>query len=159
MTIGKQFKVVKHVQIHFNYRYFVDEAVLNRVPYLFLLLGTCFAALQLPAIFLVKIPSSDDVKELKDLREPSELDEDNHYQVQPKNVVKIVQFWQLWLIMLSLSIFNNFITNYKKAFGQTVIQDDVFFARAAVFQSAINGIGRFAWGWVYDKLGFKARMS
>ena len=48
-----------------NFRYFVDDEVLNRVPYLFLLLGAIWGTMELLMLPFVRDPTEDEMSELE----------------------------------------------------------------------------------------------
>ena len=48
-----------------NFRYFVDEEVPNRVPYLFLLLGAIWGAMELLMLPFIRDPTEDEMSELE----------------------------------------------------------------------------------------------
>ena len=41
---------------------------------------------------------------------------------------------------------------------QIYISDDSFLAVAATVQSVVNGVGRIAWGFIFDYLGYRKTM-
>ena len=47
------------------------------------------------------------------------------------------------------------MSTFSKSFGLTFINDDHYFATVAIFQNIANGLCRIAWGFSYDKIGFK----
>ena len=48
----------------FVFSYFTDPDVLNRIPYLFLLLGGCFIVLQVIAIILMREPTPQENQQI-----------------------------------------------------------------------------------------------
>ena len=47
------------------------------------------------------------------------------------------------------------IGTVSKAFGLKTINDDHFYSYVAIAQNLLNGFSRIAWGFIYDKIGFK----
>ena len=47
-------------------------------------------------------------------------------------------------------MFSSFMANYQKVFAQNYIQDDTFFASAAILANICNGSSRIVGGMVYD---------
>ena len=62
---------------------------------------------------------------------------------------------QIWVGFFAVGLCNGLMSNFSKSFGLTFINDDHFFSNVAIFQGISNGLCRIAWGYSYDKIGFK----
>ena len=51
-----------------NFRYFVDDEVLNRVPNLFLLLGAIWGAMELLTLPFIRDPTEEEMSQLEKVR-------------------------------------------------------------------------------------------
>lgn len=142
--------------------YFVDKNVLERVPWMFLLLGGIYALMGILAVLLISDPPEErtqldvliDDKEKQ--KKGSEVIEWNKTKsLRPKEVLRTCLFYQIWFGFYSICMTNGLMVNYSKSFGLTFIHDDHYFAAVAVFQNILNGCSRVVWGLSYDRIGFK----
>lgn len=75
--------------------------------------------------------------------------------VTPLKMLKTLNFYHLWMVfVLNLIGLTCIITMYKM-FGQTVINDDLFFATTGSVASIFNFAGRLFWGFAADFFTFK----
>jgi len=161
--------------------------ILERVPSVFLLLGSIYAIMQLVAIVLISAPSEDDMASNIPLVTHSaadDNDEDVLYQnedlhetslpspistasiqpdpetlsVSPNQIVRTREFWILWLTFLLNTQSVGYINSMYKAFGQTFINDDHFLAVVGAFAAVFNSGGRVFWGHMCDVFGYKMCM-
>ena len=151
-------------------KYFTDPAVLDRVPFMFIVLGIIYAVMGIIAVVLIAEPAEEKLEENK------ERDEDNEIQgiadrrtLTPWQVIKtrwfyqvnnflqillypfIINFKQIWTGFLSISLTIGIMGTYSKTFGLTFINDDHFYSIVAVFQHIFNGFSRIFWGISFDR--------
>jgi len=161
--------------------------ILEKVPSVFLLLGSIYGVMQLVAILLISSPSEDDIQsniplvthsavddpdedvlyqneDLHDTANPSPIstatiqpDLDN-LNVSPRQIVKTREFWILWLTFVLNTQSVGYINSMYKAFGQTFIKDDHFLAVVGAFAAVFNSGGRVFWGHMCDVFGYKMCM-
>jgi len=156
--------------------------VLERVPSVFLLLGSIYALMQLLAVCLIFVPSEDLVagsmplvaahqeeeeeeviyQDIRDLSPTPPLsymeDRDQKENVEPRMIVKTKEFWILFVtFFLNLQAVGYINTMYK-VFGQQFIQDDHFLAVVGAFAAVFNCGGRVFWGHLCDRYGYRASM-
>jgi len=158
--------------------------VLERVPSVFLLLGSIYTVMQLVAVMMISAPSSDDIESNIPLvtsaeaeTRDNEADEDILYQneasmssspnpmhpeleinIRPMDMVKTREFWILWLTFVVNTQAVGYINSMYKAFGQTFINDDHFLTFVGSAAAIFNSGGRVLWGHMYDKFGYKMCM-
>jgi len=145
--------------------YFMDEDMLGRIPYMFLMLGVIFLVMGIISVILISEPEqqnqhgeNNQTKEDKKSMELSEKGDQPPKTVislSPLQVLKIRIFYQIWLGFFSIYMTNGLMLNYSKTFGLTFINDDHYYAKVAIFLNILNGLGRIAWGINYDRFGFK----
>jgi len=142
--------------------YFVNEDLLQRVPWMFVLLGGIYVVMGILAFFLISDPPEDNVN-FKSLIDQHTDEKKNNKDfewnkvpsLRPQEVLKTAVFFQIWFGFFSISLTNGLMGNYSKTFGLTIIQDDHYFAIVAVFLNILNGSSRVIWGLSYDRIGFK----
>jgi len=147
--------------------YFMDENMLGRIPYMFLMLGVIFFVMGILATILITEPEQDqeleDSKQAKEdqnqkameLSEKGDEPPKSVFSLSPLQVLKTPIFYQIWVGFFSISLTNGLMGNYSKTFGLTFINDDHYYAKVAVFLNILNGFCRIAWGFNYDRFGFK----
>merc|ERR1711892_1004289 len=147
--------------------YFMDENMLGRIPYMFLMLGVIFFVMGILATILITEPEQDqeheDSKQAKEdnnqkameLSDKGDEPPKSLFSLSPLQVLKTPIFYQIWIGFFSISLTNGLMSNYSKTFGLTFINDDHYFAKVAVFLNILNGLCRIIWGYYYDRLGFK----
>ena len=160
--------------------FFSDEAILSRVPSLFVLLGGVYLIIQVIACLLIfrppQYPNEIIFNEGKFLliKSPSETvldcsysscDEDStsssvttvqKLDLTPKEAIRTNAFIQMWLMFALSTQSVQFINTMYKAFGQQFIKDDHFLAFVGSIASIFNAGGRIIWGQVLDKTSFKS---
>lgn len=144
-------------------KYFTQDDVLNKVPGCFLLLGGCYAALQLIGCLLLSDPPdqyqllhqnvTDDEAQYNAVQSP---DEDK--SMTPRQALQEKTFYQLWFIFLFNGQGIQFVSGLYKAYGQTFIKDDHFLAVVGSLAAVCNGFGRILWGHIADKYSFRMAM-
>jgi len=142
-------------------KYFLDENMLARIPYMFLLLGGIFSIMGMIATLLISEPDDEKLQSFKEDDKAIEMSKkpDNKsssvFSLTPVQVLKTPIFYQIWVGFFSICLTNGLMGNYSKTFGLTFINDDHYYAKVAVFLNILNGCGRVVWGFNYDKFGFK----
>jgi MFS family permease len=145
-----------------QHKYFTDPAVLNRVPLMFIVLGSIYAVMGVIAVILIAEPKEElhqDNDNDNDKEERVELKENARKNLSPSQVLKTSWFYQLWSGFFSISLTIAIMGNYSKTFGFTFINDDHFYSIVAIFQNILNGFSRIFWGFSYDRYGFKKCFS
>jgi len=130
--------------------YFQDREVLDNVPGMFLMMGIIYAAMGLVSVPMIFTPSEAEGPE--DARMSESL---NKISLTPLEMLKTQWFYQTWFGFFSVSIAVVLIGTISKAFGLKTIKDDHFYYQVAIGQNLLNGFSRIAWGFIYDKIGFK----
>lgn len=165
--------------------YFSNDEVLERVPSVFLLLGTIYGMMQLVAVLLITSPNEDDLASNIPLVTHAVDDEEVLYQstgnineagvsspsinninlnppesenLKPSQIVKTKEFWILWGTFVLNTQAIGYINSMYKAFGQTFINDDHFLAVTGAFAAVFNCVGRVFWGHFCDVFGYKLCM-
>jgi len=144
------------------HKYYTDPMVLDRVPFMFLLLGAIYAVMGVIAVVLISEPKNGN----KQLTEKEELaeEEETISESKPQNITKNLSplevlktgwFYQIWVGFFSISLTIAIMGTYSKTFGLTFINDDHFYSTVAIFQNILNGFSRIVWGFSYDRFGFK----
>ncbi|KAF6771906.1 hypothetical protein AHF37_08561 [Paragonimus kellicotti] len=150
-------------------RQMTDEAVLNRVPSAFLMLGGILLSLQVIGFILLRPkpvsttePEDNKVeagkkKDMGDLDDAPGLESEGMLEenLQPKQVIRRLDFYLLWLVMFCNIIPITIITSIYKYFGQEYISDDFFLSSVATTSALFNCGGRIMWGAIVDKISFK----
>merc|ERR1712179_694653 len=139
-----------------NQKYFTDPAVLDRVPFMFIVLGIIYAVMGIIAVVLIAEPEEGKLEENKDRVEDIEIQKiADRTNLTPWQVLKTRWFYQIWTGFLSISLTIGIMGTYSKTFGLTFINDDHFYSIVAVFQHIFNGFSRIFWGISFDRFGFK----
>merc|ERR1719471_2657001 len=144
--------------------------ILDRVPSVFLLLGSIYTVMQLLAVLLISSPGEEELSgNIPLVTQIEEQEEDVLYQtgsaatspvtepqagieinIKPSDIVKTREFWVLWVTFVLNTQAVGYINSMYKAFGQTFIQDDHFLAIVGAFAAVFNSSGRVLWGHLCD---------
>jgi len=147
--------------------YFVDNDMLGRIPWMFFMLGVTYFIMGVISVILISEPETNKYthgeenrielheKEKQKKEVIEKIDPKNVFSLSPLQVLKTPVFYQIWLGFFSISLTNGLMGNYSKTFGLTFINDDHYYAKVAIFLNIFNGLCRIAWGFNYDRLGFK----
>ncbi|XP_046370771.2 oxalate:formate antiporter-like isoform X1 [Haliotis rufescens] len=167
--------------------FFTQEAILNRVPRVFSVLGACYAALQVMGIILLTDPpnvqqiegeeenvreemftDSGEREDRRMLEESSSLLQETpnmtsaslveEAYVSWRHSWKTKDFWLLWFALLLNSQGLVFFSSFWKAYGLSIIRDDHFLAIVGSVAALFNAGGRIFWGHFGDKVSFKVAM-
>ena len=145
--------------------------MLQRIPFMFLMLGAIYAVLGLVSILMIREPLEAQ-SENTSLKEAAGPEED--FNLRPTEVLRTLTFYQvnilmclvdlsiikvhhkfcnlqIWVGFFAVGLCNGLMSNYSKSFGLTFINDDHFFASVAIFQNVANGLCRIFWGYAYDR--------
>ena len=129
-----------------------QNEILQRVPSVFLLLGSIYTAIQLVAVILISRPTEDEVAGNIPLQTEVEIN------MRPGDIVRTREFWTLWFTFVLNTQAVGYINTMYKAFGQTFIKDDHFLAVVGAFAAIFNSGGRVLWGHLCDVFGYKSCM-
>merc|ERR1719471_2067408 len=152
--------------------------ILDRVPSVFLLLGSIYTVMQLLAVLLISSPGEEELSSnIPLVTQIEEQEEDVLYQtgsaasspvtepqagieinIKPSDIVKTREFWVLWVTFVLNTQAVGYINSMYKAFGQTFIQDDHFLAVVGAFAAIFNSGGRVMWGHLCDVFSYKKCM-
>ncbi|CAH8659911.1 unnamed protein product [Schistosoma rodhaini] len=160
-------------------RRFTDPELLDRVPNVFLVMGSILAALQLVACILVRmkpISKEEDEEENEeeglesakiqtspstDSKKKKLVDGDSQrntvveVNVQSGKLLRHIDYYLLFFMMLLNCFPISVLTSSLKIFGQTHISDDRFLSTVTAVTSLFNCGGRVAWGAIVDHFSFK----
>lgn len=149
-------------------RLFTDPDLLDRVPKVFLMLGGILLGLQIIGLFLLR-PKPETKDNAPDEGKAAEKDSkvspegdkivtrshSREENLTPREVIRRIDFYLLWVIMFCNIIPITIITSVYKDFGNTFISDDLFLSTVATISSLFNSGGRIVWGSIVDRLSFK----
>ena len=163
--------------------YFTDHDLLDRVPFVFLILGGTYAVMQFIGSMLIVNPPHDfeQLHGTQQLLSPSEqhqmvvkkadhkVRDDGVFgddqevsltpptevtSVHPFQMMRTPSFYHLWSMMLMAGFSVSFMTALFKVFGLTFIDDDQFLATVGSTSAILNCAGRIVWGLVADKFTY-----
>ncbi|GFS11054.1 oxalate:formate antiporter, partial [Elysia marginata] len=166
--------------------YFDQPEVLHQVRKVFILLGCCYAGMQLIGSLLLCDPPYEQELIVNNTMEEEEqtalqnytkkgdtasLLPSNHSEnrepvsqgddvvnLRPLEVLRSKYFYMLWVIFLLNGQGKVFISTLYKAYGQTFIKDDSFLSVVGSFAAIFNASGRIWWGFLADKTSFRVSM-
>ena len=148
-----------------NKSYFTDAGVLARVPFVFLLLGIIYLVMTIGGSFLLQNPPEG---YLPKGYSPPVATTENGVVVKTEftraETIKKPQFWMLWGMFILTAAAGLFTIGNYKVFGQqaenltTLADKDGFLVLVGSFAALFNGLGRVAWGFLADKIGYKKSM-
>ncbi|KAK3095100.1 hypothetical protein FSP39_010342 [Pinctada imbricata] len=168
-----------------NSKYFSQDAILDKVPSGFLLLGGCYAAMQfIGSMLLVNPPekgkssfqtssentSKEDTGPLvyklskEEQEEIEDDDDDDDGSFTPRQAVKLKNFiYYGSLTSSTLKEYSSYhpsisLQTFLQAYGQTFIDNDHFLAIVGSFSAVFNGLGRIMWGHLADRFCYKTAM-
>ena len=133
-----------------------QNEILQRVPSVFLLLGSIYTAIQLVAVILISSPTEDEVA--GNIPLVSQAQTEVEINMRPGDIVRTREFWTLWFTFVLNTQAVGYINTMYKAFGQTFIKDDHFLAVVGAFAAIFNSGGRVLWGHLCDVFGYKSCM-
>ncbi len=147
--------VEKTPEIDGDEEYFTDHELLERVPYVLLVLAAIYSCVQFAACLMVTEPP--------DYSGEDELDAEKNVKDDALNVpvlkaLRTKEFTILWLTRFSVVLITQTIAGFYKAFGQTFISDDHFLSFVGAVCSVFNCSGRLVFGLLMDKSSYKAAM-
>ena len=90
---------------------------------MFLVLGVCYLALQCIGWLLISEPNEEEAKMLEEESKPLGDAQETMLSprpcgLTPKEAVRTPRFWEIWLVLMFISITNNFISSFYKV-GET----------------------------------------
>lgn len=85
------------------------------MPKVFLLLGLCYALMQLIGILLISEPNEEEQKQLASEAETSLINTQSAKKgLTTKEAVKTPKFWEVWTTLLCTSMTNIFVSSFYK---------------------------------------------
>ncbi|KAF8822685.1 transporter, major facilitator family protein, partial [Cardiosporidium cionae] len=156
-------KTPTYFPFHSNEQYYVEESILQNVPYVFLWMGIGFAVLQLFCLFFMHDPKQNDMDMPKN-NIPDRLQEitlpKNNLTLTIFQILTYQQFWVLWLILFCNWQSVCFVNGYWKIIGQVDFGiTDSSLAYLGGLVAIVNSMSRIVWGRAMDLCGFRASMS
>ena len=143
----------------FNY---VMKALGFNVPLMFVIIGIIYLAMILVgALTLINPPEG--WKPEGWTPAPASADKGvSGLEFNRKSMVKLPQFWMLWLAFI-LSAICGLMTigaykDFAKSFPPGPINEITYIATVGAFAALFNGLGRIAWGFLSDKISYKRSM-
>uniref|UniRef100_A0AC34QMX0 Major facilitator superfamily (MFS) profile domain-containing protein n=1 Tax=Panagrolaimus sp. JU765 TaxID=591449 RepID=A0AC34QMX0_9BILA len=137
--------------------FFTQTDLLERVPYLFLLLAGIFTILQVFGLIFIADPlpaedddSSESISLLTSIAEPEII-----------SMKQILASWTFRLLFATLflnAIFVQISSGLFKAYGMKFIKDDFFLATVSSFAAATNCVSRIFWGMLMDNTSYQVSM-
>ena len=112
-------------------------------------------------LLLIRFPEQEKDSETLELK-TKKVEKNNNEEDKGLTALQTVSrpvFWQLWTIFMSVQLMQLFVNSYQKAFGQTFINDDKYFATVGTCANILNGLSRIFWGKLYDLKGFKFNVT
>ena len=102
-------------------------------------------------LLLIRFPEKEEQSEALELKTNKKELEQNNNAEEDKGLTALQtisrpEFWQLWTIFMSVQLMQLFVNSYQKAFGQTFINDDKYFATVGTIANILNGLSRIFWG-------------
>ncbi|KAE9547281.1 hypothetical protein FO519_009505, partial [Halicephalobus sp. NKZ332] len=91
--------------------------------------------------------------------EPEVQETPQAISLSPREVLKSSTFYCLFIALFCCSFYGNLWYNLYKTFGETFIQDDMFFAIAFSIGTVANAGARIGWGFLTDKTSFQVSLS
>ena len=169
---------------HPEQKYFIDPDLIERIPWTFIIMGGCFAVIQLIGSLLITDPPPDygskdepsktgdtspsmgrgDYREIDDKGSKVFRESDGEERkllhpvvrsLTPVEVLKKPNFYILWFMLLCNGIAVIFTSTLWKVFGQEFIIDDHYFAAVGSVSAIFNCSGRIVWGLVADLVSYK----
>ena len=108
---------------------------------------------------LIQFPDQQELDETTELSKKPKIKESNKNGLTIKQTISRMDFWLLWTIFMAVQLMQLFVNSYQKAFGQTFISDDKYFATVGTLANILNGFSRIFWGKLYDLKGFKFNVT
>ena len=155
-------------------KYFSQTDVLNRVPFLFLLLGLLYiVTISLASIFIAlpypeESKNDDAVEKLVEKKEKEDVKQSCYWcsesvdkenkppDVSPFEMLKQLKFYHICVMFILGVIINSFVLSLYKSFGFEQITDDDHFLTVAGSCSAVfNFLGHVTWGVLADVTDYK----
>jgi MFS transporter, OFA family, oxalate/formate antiporter len=145
--------------------YFTDAFVLGRVPYVFLLLGLIYLVMTVGGSLLLQNPPEGWLPE--GYTPPVVKSEDGTVistDFTREESIKTPQFWMLWAMFILTAAAGLFTIGNYKVFGEqpenlaSLADKDGFLTLMGSIAALFNGLGRIAWGYLADKIGYKKTM-
>ncbi|KAL4220759.1 hypothetical protein ACF0H5_021153 [Mactra antiquata] len=137
-------------------KYFTDKHVLDRVPGIFLLLAGIYVVSQTIGILIIADPP--DYKNLAKMPDDNGSDRNLQRPSTKQLLLGALKNKNMYVVVIFLCFVfggTQFAINLYKAYGQTFISDDHFFALVGSISSVFNALSRPLWGLLMDRYGFQ----
>jgi OFA family oxalate/formate antiporter-like MFS transporter len=148
-----------------NKSYFTQTSVLDRVPYIFLILGFIYLIMTVGGSFLLQNPPEGWLPEgYSPPVVKNESGEVIDTEFTREETIRKPQFWMLWGMFILTAAAGLFTIGNYKVFGQepgnltSLADKDGFLTLMGSIAALFNGLGRIAWGFLADKIGYKKTM-
>lgn len=130
--------------------YFTQESILDRVPHLFVFIGSIYASMQfIGCCLLFKPPNPHGGGKLPDER-PILVEN----EITLKRAVRTREFLVLFLVFGTTNQGVLFVNSMLKEYGQIFIGNDMYLAWTGSMASIANSLGRLVWGLAIDRYSF-----
>ncbi|XP_076373304.1 apicoplast pyruvate carrier 1-like [Tachypleus tridentatus] len=146
--------------------YFSNLGILDRIPFLFVIMGAIQGGILLIGLLLYQKPPSEILQE--DSFVMSEVGSTNQkleeiepqfpkqFDVLPKEALKMKEFYILLIMCISSFHSSMFVSNFYKIYGQIFIDDDIFLATTGSASGIVHVVFRVLIGLIQDKISFKS---
>merc|ERR1719375_364984 len=149
--------------------YYEDGDLLDRVPFMFLILGLIFLVMIVAGSFCISIPSGEydpltSAGGTGGTEGTSGVGSDSSYersgQFTPGEMVRTREFWLIWWCYFLNMQGVGYVSGFCKVFGQSQIAGitDHQLTSAAAVGALLNGLGRPLWGLIGDNVSFRAAL-
>ncbi|MBN2157541.1 MAG: OFA family MFS transporter [Candidatus Lokiarchaeota archaeon] len=133
--------------------------IIERVPWIFLLLGGIYLLMTVGGSFLLQNPEEGYCP--PNWAPPVKLSEDGKeilVEIPREKSIRTPQFWMLWGMFILTAAAGLFTIGNFKTFGLEEGLTDVLLTQVGAWAALFNGLGRIFWGFLSDKLGYKKTM-
>ncbi|CAD5215153.1 unnamed protein product [Bursaphelenchus xylophilus] len=149
--------------------FFTQPEILERVPYLFLLMGGMFAVIQtIGLLFIAEPVQESDGQESQSLMaadgDSDDEDEGQNDQLgstilSKEEILKSPTFIILFFTLTCNAIWVQTTSGLFKAYAQSFIKDDFFLTTVNSFAAIANCLSRVFWGYIADRSSYQLAMS
>uniref|UniRef100_A0A914E5U9 Oxalate:formate antiporter n=1 Tax=Acrobeloides nanus TaxID=290746 RepID=A0A914E5U9_9BILA len=137
--------------------YFDDSELLDRIPYLFLILGAGCGVVQLLGSFFIAGPASLESQEESEHKKTIvKTESEVRLTICQTCMSPMVQI--MFITMFLNGVWLQVMSGLFKAYGEKFIKDDLFLAVTDSMGAVSNTISRVIWGYVVDKLAYQKSM-
>ena len=144
----------------FNYaiKFFGDI----NIPLMFVLLGIIYLVMVLGGAMVLKNPPEGWTPAGWTLSPPSEEAGISGLEFERKTMIKLPQFWMLWLAFVLSAICGLMTIGAYSSFAKSIPGADInntdYLVLVGALAALFNGLGRIIWGMLSDKITYKKSM-